>query len=45
MKNNSIFETVTMLGDQLKSNALNESNLNDVKVELNMLNDFFKSMK
>ena len=43
MKNNSIFETVTMLGDQLKSNALNESNLNDVKVELNMLNDFFKT--
>jgi len=43
MRNNSIFETVTMLGDHLKSNALNEGNLNDVKVELNLLNDFFKT--
>jgi hypothetical protein len=41
MKNNSIFETVTILGDQLKSNALNESNLIELKDKLNLINDFF----
>jgi hypothetical protein len=43
MKNNSIFETVTILGDQLKSNALNESNLIELKDKINLINDFFKT--